>query len=220
MIDDQLWIEPEGPPLAEPMRLSLVLPDEGDVLWAPARAARDERAYWGTVIADPDVEAVAFAVLRRLRLETETLLAIDGEHRQALDRRLRESAHRQLSRLPLGDRIYDRARGHPYLLAQLAFEERGFPRPAAALYALTHDELYPLRFENQGRVLMALRFGVVRALYDAGVDDETRARCIAFAERTRRELETLERLAGEHDDLLHRQLSAWLETAGSPDRSA
>lgn len=210
MMNGSQELPPPVPPAVAPPWPPPATYDPRDVAFVRADCPRQERVYWNGLVAEGDAEALGSAVLQRLRLEPDAdgdaLLAIDVENREAIDRCLHELAARRLAREPLAARVYETALGHPVELARMAFEEPGFPAPAAALYAITHDELQAVGLDDLTLDLMALRFAVARTLYHlCRAGGEARATCIRFAERVLARLEGSPGSAGLRADVV-----AWL----------
>ncbi|MEM8961828.1 MAG: hypothetical protein AAGD38_10130 [Acidobacteriota bacterium] len=147
------------------------VPSSGRTLTAEALR---ERTFWALYLETNDtVDSLADTVLSRLTKQSEAhLLSLDPECRQRIQARLRDDAISRLRRLAITDEQFDRACGHPTLLAELALEAQGHYLTAAALHAINHDNLAEV-LDNEK--LLALRFKVARALVSAdGIENITR----------------------------------------------
>jgi tetratricopeptide (TPR) repeat protein len=105
------------------------------------------------------------------------LLDLDREHRIRVRGRLRLAAADALAGFVRDPEERSRIEAHPVRLPEAAFERRGRPREAAALYALEHDQLP----KDAAEPLLgaALRYPLARALFrvggriEAGIGHET-----------------------------------------------
>lgn len=107
-----------------------------------------EDLFWRAFADHGTPEEIARGVLGRLRVGGEGggllgLLDLDREHRVRLRGRLRLTAADALAAFVRDPEERATIEAHPARLPEAAFERRGRPREAAALYALEHDRLVP-----------------------------------------------------------------------------
>lgn len=137
-----------------------------------------EDLCWRALADHATPEELARAVLGRLRVGEEALtlseeaprlpplLDLDREHRIRVRGRLRLAAADALAGFVRDPEERARIEAHPARLPEAAFERRGRPREAAALYALEHDQLP----KDAAEPLLgaALRYPLARALFRVG----------------------------------------------------
>ncbi len=184
--------------------------DPADIRWAPT-TRHHERAYWWGLMSDNRPEHLSRAVLQRLRLRPEgPLLAIHEEMQDDIDSFFRKIARDRLSRMPMCQRSFDRTMGHPEDLARLAFEQREDPLLAAAMYALSHDDLLPTRDDADGVEWSSVRFALARCLARLPMHEDASEECVALAEAALRQLE---KTAKDRDPRpeLRDAIRAWLD---------
>lgn len=176
-----------------------------DIRWEPM--ARDhERAYWRGLMSANRPDHLSRAVLDRLRLRPEgPLLAIHEDVQDDIEGHFRRIARDRLRRLPMSRRSFDLALGHPVDLARLAFE-RHDPLPAAAMYALSHDDLLPVRHDRSSAEWSSVRFALARCLARLAGDAQD---CVALAEAALEHLEQGQAATAQPD--LCETIRAWLD---------
>ncbi len=163
--------------------------EPADIRWAPT-TRHHERAYWWGLMSDNRPEHISRAVLQRLRLRPEgPLLAIHQDMQCDIDTFFRKIARARLSRMPMCQRSFDRTMGHPEDLARLVFEQREDPLLAAAMYALSHDDLLPMRDDADGVEWSSVRFALARCLARLPMPEDDSEECVALAEAALRQLE-------------------------------
>lgn len=166
-------------PIQEPM----------DIRRAPTSRSH-ERAYWRGLMTDHEPERLSRAVLERLELRPDgRVLAIHQDEQDDIEGYFRRIARARLSRMPMCQRSFDLAVGHPVELARLAFEQREDPLPAAAMYALSHDDLFPVRDVADCTEWSGVRFALARCLARLPMPEGQPKGCVALAEAALRHLE-------------------------------
>lgn len=150
----RVGFQERGEPTMSDWRERLKADPRGTVLellerFAAGRGADPEveDLFWRAFADHGTPEEIARGVLGRLRVGGEEgllgLLDLDREHRVRLRGRLRMAAADALAAFVRDPEERATIEAHPARLPEAAFERRGRPREAAALYALEHDRLVP-----------------------------------------------------------------------------
>ena len=143
--------------------------------------SRLEDLFWRALADHGTAEELARAVLCRLRTGVEAasegersprrdvgtaagpgLLDLDWEHQVRVHGQLRLAAAEALQGVMRDRDERARIEAHPGRLPEVAFERRGRPAEAAALYALEHDLLPPRSKNRLGAAAAPLVRGVLR----------------------------------------------------------
>lgn len=166
--------------LAEPDQVLRALRD-----WlGPKRAAdpETEGRYWETLVERCDLDDLAEAVLARFDPDGERLLDLEPADLSRLRDRMEAEAHSRLDRLELPDEERERVRRHSFLLAEVVLEGQGCLLPAAALYALVHEERAGQdTFSLYERILLRFKLGNALLLMDER--PERRWQCVELVRK-------------------------------------